>query len=205
MTVTTLIFPIGHCLGTHYFGGDPDDHVQQVRLGGEIVELTDHEFAVWSLAHGLADEPDADPGHWDRASVEEAFADSGISNAAELVDQLLTRGLLAEVDVDSPAAADFARQHRLLPLHLGLGNSAKYRTMFAAGTTEQPLVGMTRTLYDMWLWAHLAPNLLAACEDRATPDSPDSLGLLTAVLSTMHSLLAPSAACLDLAVPEYQL
>ncbi|WP_157630450.1 hypothetical protein [Kribbella catacumbae] len=202
--MTILIFPIGHCLGTHYSGGDPDDHVQQVRLGGEIVELTDHEFAVWSLAHGLVDEPEVVPGPWDRACVEDAFADSGVSNAAELVDQLLTRSLLAEVDVDSPAAADFARQHRLLPLHLGLGNSAKYSTMFAAGTTEQPLVGMTKTLYDMWLWAHLAPNLLAACEERATSDSPDALGLLTAALTTMHSLLAPSAACLDLAVPEYQ-
>lgn len=202
MTVTTLIFPIGHCLGTRYSGGGPDDHVQQVRLGSEIVELTDHEFAVWSIAHGLADEEATAP--WDRACVEVAFAHSGVSDAPELVDRLLARSLLAEVDADGPLAAEFARQHRLLPLHLGLGNSAEFTTMFAAGTTEQPLVGMTRPLYELWLWAHLAPNLLAACEDRATPDESDPRQLLAATLTAMHSLLAPSAACLDLAVPEYQ-
>jgi hypothetical protein len=199
MAVTTLMFPIGHCLGTCYLGS-ADDHVQQVRLGGEILELSDHEFAVWALAHGLAEV--AAP--WDRASMEAASADSEISDAPELIDRLLSRSLLAEVDVDSPAAADFARRHRLLPLHIGLGNSAALSTMFATGTTEQPLVGMTRVLYDLWLWGHLAPNLMAACEEQSTADEPDPHRLLAQALTTLHALLAPSAACLDVAVPEYQ-
>lgn len=198
--MTTLILPIGHCLGTYYDGDAAGGHVQQVRLGGEIVELTDHEFAVWSLAHGLAE----DPGPWDRARVATALATSEIGDAAELVDRLLGRSLLAEVDVDSPAAADFAVRHRLLPLHIGLGNSVQFGSLFATGTTEQALAGMTRVLYDLWLWGHLAPNLMVACEERTTADEPDPVRLLTGVLSALHALLVPSAACLDLAVPEFQ-
>ncbi|GAB3406520.1 hypothetical protein [Flindersiella endophytica] len=200
--MTTLMFPIGHSLGTYHFEGDSNDHVQQiryvqqVRLGREIVELSSEEFAVWSIAHGLGEQPDSDAGPWDRARMEGVFEGSTIKDAARVVDDLLGRGLLVEVDVDSPeAAAGFARRHRLLPLHLGLGNSARLRTMFVAGTKERPLVGMTPTLYEMWLWSHLAPNLLAACEE-ATP------GGLIDVLAALHVLLAPSAACLDLAVQE---
>jgi hypothetical protein len=187
------MFPIGHCLGTYYSAADR--WVQQVRLGGEIVELTDQEFAVWSLAHGLADEL----GSWDRSRVEAVFAGSELTDAPDVVNRLLTRGLLAEVDVDSAAAAEFAQRHRLLPLYLGLGNSSQYTTMFAAGTTEQPLAGMTQTLYALWLWGHLAPNLLAACAEQTTPAEPDPQRLLSAVLTALHALLAPSAACLDVA------
>jgi hypothetical protein len=178
--VTTLLFPIGHCLGAYYVGDGTDDHVQQVRLGREIVDLSDHEFDVWSLAHGFVEE-----------FVEE-FAAETAEAATPAVDRLLGRGLLAKVDVDSPAAADFARRHRLLPLHIGLGESTAVSNVYAAGTTERPLVAMSSTLYDIWLWGHLAPNLLVACEDQ-----------LTEVLTALPSLLAPNAACLDLVVPEY--
>jgi hypothetical protein len=128
--------------------------------------------------------------------VESAFEGSEISDASGVVDGLLGRSLLAEVDVDGPAAAGFARQHRLLPLHLGLGNLPELRSMFVAGTPGQPLVGMTKTLYELWLRSHLAPNLLAGSEEE-TP------GGLASVLTALHTLLGPSAACLDLAVPEY--
>ncbi|HZX06356.1 hypothetical protein [Kribbella sp.] len=184
--MTTLMFPIGHCLGT-YYASTTDSHVQQVRLGGEIVGLTDEEFAVWSLAHGLAD----DRSRWDRQRIAELLAGSEIPDC---IDQLLARNLLAEVDLDSPA--DFAARHRLLPLHLGLGNSPEVTAVFRSGTTELPLAGMTRTLYDLWLSGHLSPNLLVACKAHNAE--------LPAVLTSLHALLSPSAACLDLATIEEQ-
>jgi hypothetical protein len=187
--MTTLMFPIGHCLGT-YFSGTEDTHVQQVRLGGEIVELTDDEFAVWSLAHGLTDAR----GPWERARVAALLADTEIAHSVVHIDDLAARNLLAEVDVDSPA--DFAARHRLLPLQLGLGNTAEVPAMFRSGTTDLPLTGMTRTLYDLWLSSHLSPNLLIACKEHDAEPA--------AVLSALHALLAPGAACLDLAVTEYQ-
>ena len=162
------MFPIGQCLGTH-FTGAAESHVQQVRLGSEIVELTDEEFAVWALA------------------------DSESTNGPVLIDRLLTRNLLAEVDSDSPA--DFAARHRLLPLQLGLGNTSEIPGMFRSGTTELALAGMTRTLYDLWLWGHLSPNLLIACKEHDAE--------LSAVLTALHALLIQKAACLDLAVQEY--
>lgn len=186
--MTLLMFPIGQCLGTH-FTGAAESQVQQVRLGSEIVELTVDEFAVWALAHGLTD----DSSSWERSRIVALLADSEITNGAILIDRLLTRSLLAEADLDSPT--DFAARHRLLPLHLGLGNTSETPAMFRSGTTELALTGMTRTLYDLWLWGHLSPNLLIACKEHdADP---------TAVLAALHSLLAPSAACLDLAVQEF--
>ncbi|MGW7682304.1 hypothetical protein ACWGID_16295 [Kribbella sp. NPDC054772] len=194
--MTTLMFPIGHCVGP-YYSGSADDHVQQVRLGGEIVELTDEDFAVWTLAHGLTAAPHTS---WSRATVVAFATGSGLADADAVVDRLLTRQLLAEVDTDSTdrtaSPVDFAAGHRLLPLHLGLGNASPDDAMFRSGTTEIALAGMTRTLYDLWLWAHLSPNLLAACKEHEID--------LTAVLSTLHALLAPSATCIDLAAPEYR-
>ncbi|TDO57323.1 hypothetical protein EV651_11147 [Kribbella sp. VKM Ac-2571] len=164
--MTTLTFPIGHCLGTVHAAGS---HVQQVRLGGEIVDLADEEFAVWALAHALT------------------------GGRGPLIDSLLARNLLVEVDVNNPAG--FAERHRLLPLNLGLGNTPELPAMFKSGTTDLELAGMTRTLYDLWLWGHLSPNLLIACKEHNAD--------LTAVVTALHALLAPSAACLDLAVQEY--
>jgi hypothetical protein len=184
--MTTLMFPIGHCLGT-YYTGTGEDPVHQVRLGGEIVGLTDEEFAAWSLAHGLAE--DSSP--WERDRVTDLLAGRKIPDQT---DQLLARHLLAEVDVDSPD--DFAARHRLLPLHLGLGNTPELTAVFMSGTTELRLTGMTQTLYALWLSSHLSPNLLVACKEHDTE--------LTAVLTALHALLAPSAACLDLAAMEDQ-
>ncbi|MET9269359.1 hypothetical protein [Kribbella sp. NPDC003557] len=185
--MSTRMFPIGQCLGTYYAdaGGI---HVQQVRLGWEIVELDDEEFAVWALAHGLADEG----GPWNRARMVALLAGRRIQDSDVLIESLLSRRLLAEVDVDVPS--DFAASHRLLPLHIGRGSSAEATTMFTAGTANQPFVGMTRTLYDVWLWCHLSPSLLAACTERDAD--------VSAVLTALHPLLALSAACLDIAVPE---
>ncbi|TCC28099.1 hypothetical protein [Kribbella speibonae] len=186
--MTLLMFPIGQCLGTH-FTGTAESQVHQVRLGSEIVELTAEEFAVWALAHSLPD----DSGPWERSRIVDLLTDSEITNSAVLIDHLLTRSLLAEVDLDSPA--DFAARHRLLPLHLGLGNTAETPTMFRSGTLELALAGMTRTLYDLWLSGHLSPNLLIACKEHDAE--------LPAVLTALHTLLAPTAACLDLAVQEF--
>jgi hypothetical protein len=182
--MTLLMFPIGQWLGTH-FTGAAESHVQQVRFGSEIVELTDNEFAVWALAYGLTD----DRSPWERARIVAHLADSEITNGPVLIDRLLTRNLLAEVDSDSPA--DFAARHRLLPLQLGLGNTSEFPAMFRSGTTELALAGMSRTLYDLWLWGHLSPNLLIACKEHDVE--------LTAVLTALHALLIPNAACLDLA------
>lgn len=167
--MTLLVFPIGQCVGTH-FAGAAESPVCQVRLGSEVVELTDEEFAVWALAH-----------------------EGEVTNDAVLVEDLQTRSLLAEVDLDNPG--DFAARHRLLPLQLGLGNTAETPTMFSSGTLQLALTGMTRTLYDLWLRGHLSPNLLIACKEHDAE--------LPAVLTALHSLLGPAAACLDLAVQEF--
>lgn len=184
--MTTLMFPIGHCVGTYYAGAAAEP-VHQVRLGGEIVGLTDEEFTAWLLAHGLPDDHD----RWGRKRIADLLA---AGELPDTIDQLLARRLLAEVDLDSPD--DFMARHRLLPLHLGLGNSPQVTAAFSSGTTELPLVAMSQTLYELWLSSHLSSNLLVACKEHDVEP--------LAVLTALHALLTPSAACLDLAITEDQ-
>ncbi|NUS00603.1 MAG: hypothetical protein HOV67_35720 [Kribbellaceae bacterium] len=182
--MTTLMFPIGHSLGTYHTA---EDRVRHVRLGTEIVRLTDEEFAVWSLAHGLPD----DRSPWERGRVVDLLTRHQIPDG---IDQLLAKGLLAEVDLESPE--DFAARHRLLPLHLGLGHTPEVPLVFRAGTTELPLTAMTEAMYGLWLSSHLSSNLLIACKEHEVD--------LSAVLGSLHALLSPNAACLDLAMTEEQ-
>src|SRR5689334_10498997 len=49
-----LILPIGHDLGAR--SAAPDVRWQQVRVGSEVMELSDTEYVVWMLAHSLDEE-----------------------------------------------------------------------------------------------------------------------------------------------------
>jgi hypothetical protein len=191
MDGASLIIPIGHGLGTFYPGGS-DEHVHQVRLGPEVVELDDTDFACWLRAHGM---PDPHTGEIRPISAQEAD-----------VPALRKIGLLAEVTPGTAAAVDFARTHRLLPLMLGLGNTTGEAGVFALGLLYQPLVLVSAPIFDLWQWAHLAPELWTACREAAglrreagvdDPDLTDPERILAALLDTLHTLLAGGVLCLD--------
>jgi hypothetical protein len=118
---------------------------------------------------------------------------------------LASRGLLASTD-DQVA---FASTHRLLPLALGLGNTAAEPWLFSAGLLYQPLVSMTGPLYDLWQWAHLSPTLWSACQEAAAVavqagvtdrEQTDPAEVLAGALATAPQLLAAKVACFDVRV-----
>ena len=115
-----LLFPVGHLLGASYPRAGSPEHVVQVRVGPEVVDLDDPSFSVWALAHGLPGRGPEDP--WTRDSVQQAAQDQALGDVPGIVDALLTDRLLVEVPLDPAAAVAFAEQHRLLPLVEGLGN-----------------------------------------------------------------------------------
>jgi hypothetical protein len=199
--MTTLLYPVGHYLGALAPDRAGDPAAAHVRLGVRIVPLTAWQFGVWSAAHGNAgDEPVDRPAG--RAGVVAALG-AEPERADATIELLLGAGLLAEVDLERDGLG-FAAAHRLLALQLGLGNCAEQPTVFATGAPGRPLVQLTAPLYQVWAAAHVAPTLLAAVLATVPDAAPadDVRAAAIEVLAALPALLAPAAACLDVAVPE---
>lgn len=199
MAEAALLLPVGQSLGVFHPGDGTSAPVQQVRRGAELVELSDAEFLVWSLAHGLADAEGESVPCTEPAILEYADEPAAIRS-------LVDRGLLVEVVPGSPESVRFASAHRLLPLALGLGNDPEQPWLFSVGLLYQPLASMTAAMYDLWQWAHLAPDLWLACQELAVvatragirdPGQTDPDQVLAGALGSMHHLLAVRVACLD--------
>lgn len=201
MAHEALILPVGHDLGAR--SADPDTGWQQVRVGAEVMELSRPECVVWLLAHSLddADRPT-------RQSLLEQAGRFGVhrSGADATIDRFLDDGLLAEVGPGRDAAIAFACRHQLVPLMLGLGPDPEDAGMLLLGLMNQPVVQVSPALYDLWTWAHLSPQLWAACEDAVAtarrqgvtdPGELDPGEVLTGFLAAVHGLLRVRAAYLD--------
>lgn len=128
-----------------------------------------------------------------------------VLDGAEASDDLRSRRLVA----DPTDSVEFASTHRLLPLALGLGNTAEEPWLFAAGLLYQPMVAMTSPLYDLWQWAHLSPDLWSACREAAAvavqagataPEQTDPAEVLAGALETAPHLLTSRVACFDVRI-----
>jgi hypothetical protein len=141
------------------------------------------------------------------AEIEELTGDqyAGWLSAETHDDGLVARRLLASV----ADPVEFASAHRLLPLALGLGNTADEPWLFSAGLLYQPMVAMTGPLYDLWQWAHLSPDLWSACRESAAvaiqagatdEEQTDPERVLAGALETAPHLIAARVACFDVRV-----
>lgn len=168
------------------------------------MRLSDLQFAIWGLAHGTADRHPDEP--WDRAQVIAAAHPAGVPDAEATVDELLRLGALVEVAADSHSAVQFAQQHRMQPLMLGLGNTAEEPRVYAAGIVGRPIVLMSSMIYDLFAWAHMDADLWSACHRAsetalrvavADATATDPLRLLETLLESLHTLLSPNVVYLD--------
>jgi hypothetical protein len=165
VTAEPLLVPVGHDLGVLYpEAGGGGQRRQQVRVGAEVVELDDRDFAVWLLAHGTNNE--------DRPTRQSVLATAGkLGLAPDQVDGAVERfvgdKLLFEVDPDGESAVAFAEQHQLIPLMHGLGPDADEPWLQTIGLLNQPVVQVSNALYDVWAWTQLAPQLWTGCHDAA--------------------------------------
>lgn len=194
-----LIFPIGHQVGARVQAGQIVA-AQQVRCGGKFHDLTEQQAEVWRLAHGVPEAIDQQA-PWQRSSVEERVAGAG-----PIIDELTGLGLLVETIPGTPKAEDFAREHRLVPLMLGLGNSANDTDTFGIGFLSQPALQVSHPIYDVWQWSTMDDSLWNTCENATDVarragstdlDSVDTSRLLTGIIGSLHALLTSSAAYLD--------
>lgn len=200
----TLVFPIGHCFGTYYESPDPDGHHQRVRVGPDVVRLSDEQFTLWSLAHSAPDRPLDQP--WNCRSVLDLARTVGLVGAEEVLDGLVADSMVATVTPGTDDAVLFARRYRMVPTMLGLGNSAAEPGLYSVGLPGQPIVQMASLVYDLYEWSHLDPSLWAACNGAAEtsrrveitdPTATDPARLLDALLLCLHTLLGPNSVYLD--------
>jgi len=202
MTQDPLLLPVGHDLGVLYAEGGGERR-QQVRVGVEVVELEDRDFAVWLLAHGTDNEDRPT-----RQSLVEKAEKLGLAadQADAAVERFVAEKLLFEVVPDGESAIAFAEGHQLVPLMHGLGPDADEPWLQTIGLLNQPVVQVSNALYDVWAWSSLAPQLWTGCHDAAmvaekvgvtSPEETDPRQVLAGVLGNVHALLCVRAAYFD--------
>lgn len=204
--VPRQLLPVGQDLGVR-LGDDPvrDDAVRQVRRGASVHELSESEYLVWTVAHGS---PEAlnDDRTWGRDDVERMSTAAGVADTDMVLPDLLDRGLLVEVAPGTESAVRFAREHRVTPCMLGLGNTAEHPSLFGIGLLNTPILQVDYATYDLWQWSAMDASLWATCESAAdvarragsTVEAyldPDKL--LTGFLPGLHALLLARAARID--------
>lgn len=200
----SLMFPVGHCIGAYYDLPASDEHFVQVRVGPDVHRLNDERFALWGLTHGTPDRDIEQP--WGREAILAAADRAGYAQAEQVLDSLIADHLIAETTPETDEVVEFARRHRLVPLMLGLGNTAEEPWIYSVGLIGMPIVQMSAMAYDLYEWAHKDANLWVACEGAAATAvrvgiedqlARDPLAMMNALLGTLHFLLGPNAVYLD--------
>ncbi|WBQ08429.1 hypothetical protein [Kribbella sp. CA-293567] len=200
-TTNPLLVPVGHDVGALH--GRQGGRCQQIRAGTSLVELSGPEYVVWLLAHGNDDAER--PTHTSVLAVAEQ-AGLSIEDAATIIDQLISDGLLAEVAPEASSAVEFAQRHQLVPLMMGLGPDQDEPGLQTVGLLGRPIAQVSGAVYDVWAWAHLTPQLWVACQDAAevarrvgvtAPEETEARNVLTGILRSLHGLLCVRAAYVD--------
>ncbi|MCZ2838247.1 hypothetical protein [Modestobacter sp. VKM Ac-2985] len=192
------VYPIGQLIGVRAVVDQFD-----VRVGAALHSLTSAEFGVWAMAHGPADHQ---PRPWTPDALAAQADAVGLPDCAQRLARLQEQGLVALAAPGTDSARDLARRVRMVPLVLGLGNSAGAPDAYAVGLPGRPLAVLSAAAYDLFEWAHMETSLWRACEGAAAtaarvgitdPLATDPDALLTSLLEDLHRLLTPNAVHLD--------
>ena len=192
------VYPIGQLIGVRAVVDQFD-----VRVGAALHSLTAAEFGVWAMAHGPADHV---PRPWTPEALAHQASAVGLTGFAERLARLEADGLVALAAPGTASARELAQRVRMVPLVVGLGNSAQAPDAYSVGLPGRPLAVLSAAAYDLFEWAHMETSLWRACEGAAATaarvglsdaESTDPEGLLTSLLGDLHRLLTPNAVCLD--------
>jgi hypothetical protein len=192
------VYPIGQLARVR--AAEDEFHV---RVGAQLQRLSAADFSVWAMAHGPADHV---PRAWTPAELAAQADAVGLPDAPDRLDHLAEIGLVALAAPDGETGLQLAHRVRMVPLVLGLGNSAESPDAYSVGLPGRPLAVLSAAAYDLFEWATMETSLWRACEGAAAtaarvglddPSVSDPQALLASLLSDLHRLLTPNAVCLD--------
>jgi hypothetical protein len=174
-----------------------------VRVGATLHSLSSAEFGVWAMAHGPADHV---PRPWTPAELVAQAATVHLPEAPQRLVELEEQGLVALAAPGTESGRALARRVRMVPLVLGLGNSAQAPDAYSVGLPGRALAVLSAAAYDLFEWSHMETSLWRACEGAAATaarvgitdeTATDPGALLSSLLSDLHRLLTPNAVHLD--------
>jgi hypothetical protein len=192
------VYPIGQLIRVR--AADDEFHV---RIGARLERLSSADFSVWAMAHGPADHV---PRPWTPDALAAQATAVGLADAPDRLVRLAETGLVALAAPGTGSGLTLARQVRMVPLVLGLGNSAENPDAYAVGLPGRPLAVLSAAAYDLFEWATMETSLWRACEGAAAtaarvgiddPLARDPEALAASLLGDLHRLLTPNAVCLD--------
>jgi hypothetical protein len=185
----------------------------EVRFRDGVFSLSAEEYAVWAVSHGDPEKVSKQP--QSRPVVETAAKAAGVEEPGPVFDSLIEDGLLVSVMPTGNSGRTFAEQHQMIPLALGLGNSAQKPAEFQIGLPNAPRVSVGYDVYHMWLFCHRQPTLWEAIStiakeaEEANVEDVDSDGeekvelvsdpdvLLKALLAALPVLISTSCIFID--------
>jgi hypothetical protein len=192
------VYPIGQLVRVR--AAEDEFHV---RVGAQLERLSSTDFGVWAMAHGPADHV---PRPWTPDELATQAGRVGLPDAPDRLGRLVDRGLVALAAPGTDTGLALGRRVRMVPLVLGLGNSAENPDAYAVGLPGRPLAVLSAAAYDLFEWATMETSLWRACEGAAEtaarvgiddPLASDPEALLASLLGDLHRLLTPNAVCLD--------
>ena len=192
------VYPIGQLIRVR--AAEDEFHV---RVGAELQRLTSTDFSVWAMAHGPADHV---PRPWTSAELVAQARTVGLADAVDRLARLAETGLVAFAAPGAESGIALAQRVRMVPLVLGLGNSADNPDAYSVGLPGRPLAVLSAAAYDLFEWATMETSLWRACQGAAAtaarvgiedPQASDPEALLASLLEDLHRLLTPNAVCLD--------
>lgn len=207
----SLVVPLGHYTGAFYPAVGAPLKYHNLRVGMRTAQLPDESrFDTWAVLHGPTDREGV---VWNRSEAAATATELGVANFGNILEELLELGVAAEVTVGTPGAVEFARNHRVQSLMVGLGHDLAAPDEYGIGLLPfTVVVKVPYFTYAVWQWGHAAPSLWHLCSGLAEvaqadtdsgpaawPTTPEEV--LPLVLQCLHSLLSRNAIYLDAALP----
>jgi hypothetical protein len=203
-----VIIPIGLSLGPCYHGVPEDERHDRnwaVHFGVDYVELNADEAKAWT---GASFDTERGARLEITRSVLEEFLreEKEVRMPGPVVDSLLKRGLLVELDPESAGLEELFSRVQLYPLRDGLGNSVDQPDAYRIGRGAEMFVGIPWEQYALWSHSMTCRSLWDACVEFANGANDDLRAgeqawtpewLATGVALVLPALLTSGTAYLD--------
>lgn len=183
------VLPVGFPMGPAFMEGtDETSTTCGIRRGEQLEEVSLHEYRLWGLAF------DALP----RSELIVRSQTAGVADAAEALDELLSRGLLVEFSDQPGDNRDLLRRFRLLPSGLGFGNTADQPDEFEIGFPGTgKLTAVDFRVYGVWGLSTRPQSIADACLTLAELAELPARSVMDQVAFNLPGLVARGLTYLD--------